>query len=152
MLDNSAIARFPSNGLVALDETLKTQRSKAVALARGRAMGTIFCIENPEAAAKIVYEVYPQSRPTGKDEATAAATDAAVMSSTDYSEDVRTLGIKDWGESNLADYADYLSFMHRWNITKEDVPVEDFVTNELIVDINKFDPAAIIKTAKEYKD
>ena len=40
-------------------------------LARAYAKGTIFTIANPEAAVRIVYEVFPQTKPTGKDEATA---------------------------------------------------------------------------------
>lgn len=151
MLDNSAIARFPSNGLVALDETLKTQRSKAVAFARGFAMGTQFTIDNPQAAIRIVYEVYPQSRPTGKDEATAVATEAAVMRSVDFSQDVRVLGIKRWGESSMADYTDYLNFMLKWNVIKEKIAYEDFVTNDLIDDINKFDPDRVKKASEQDK-
>ena len=151
MLDNSAIARFPSNGLVALDQTLKSQRSKAVALARGFAMGTQFTIDNPQAAVRIVYDVYPQSRPTGKDEATAVATESAVMRSVDFSQDVRPLGIKRWGESSFTDYADYLNFKLKWNIIKEGISSEDFVTNDLIDDINMFDADKVKKAVAEYK-
>ena len=45
---------------MALDETLRTQRKQAVALARGYVEGTIFLIANPEAAIRILWDVYPQ--------------------------------------------------------------------------------------------
>ena len=54
LLDTRAIDRFPSNGFVALEDTLQTQRKEAVALARGYAKGTIFAIANPEAAIRIL--------------------------------------------------------------------------------------------------
>ncbi|MBN8959460.1 MAG: ABC transporter substrate-binding protein, partial [Rhizobiales bacterium] len=62
MLDASAIAKFPSNGFVALEETLKNKRAQAVALTQGYAKGTIFAIHNPEAAMRILWEVYPQTK------------------------------------------------------------------------------------------
>ena len=69
----------PGNGFLALDETLKIQRRQAVALGRGYARGTIFAINNPEAAVRILYEVFPETRPTGKDEATAIRDDVKVL-------------------------------------------------------------------------
>ena len=47
---NKVIKTFPSNGFVALEETLKTKREQSVAVARGYAMGTVFAMANPEAA------------------------------------------------------------------------------------------------------
>jgi hypothetical protein len=39
MLDNSRIAKFPSNGMVALEKTLTEHRAEAVTLARGYEQG-----------------------------------------------------------------------------------------------------------------
>src|SRR5215213_8598128 len=41
MLDTSDIAKFPSNGLIALEERLANNRAEAVALAQGYAKGTV---------------------------------------------------------------------------------------------------------------
>jgi NitT/TauT family transport system substrate-binding protein len=150
-LDNSTIDRFPSNGLAALDETLKTKRAEAVALARGFAMGNLFTMYNPGAATKIVYELYPESRPPGRDDRTAAAIDIAVMKSTDYATDIRTLGLKMWGESVTADYADYLAFLRKFQVIKNDIPVAEFVTNDLVAEANDFDAEAVIGAAKTYQ-
>src|SRR5437868_14109734 len=49
LLDTKAIDRYPSNGFLALEDTLKTKRKELVAVARGYAMGTVFAINNPEA-------------------------------------------------------------------------------------------------------
>src|SRR5262245_59122030 len=66
MLDNQAIARFPANGFIALEETLRTRRSEAVALVQGYAKGTIFALANAEAAVRLLYKIFPQSKPTGR--------------------------------------------------------------------------------------
>ena len=63
MLDNSRIAKFPSNGMVALEKTLTEHRAEAVTLGRGYAMGTIFAMANPEAAVRILWAAYPQTKP-----------------------------------------------------------------------------------------
>ena len=39
----------------------------------------MFAIANPEAAVRMVYEVFPQTKPTGKDEATAIRDDVKVL-------------------------------------------------------------------------
>jgi NitT/TauT family transport system substrate-binding protein len=47
LLDTREIDHYPSNGFLALEETLKSRRKEAIALARGYARGTIFAIHNP---------------------------------------------------------------------------------------------------------
>ncbi len=79
VLPSPQIERFPSNGFVALEETLRSKRKQSVALAQGYAKGTLFAIANPEAAIRILWEVYPQTKPTGKDEATALSDDVKVL-------------------------------------------------------------------------
>ena len=79
MLDTKDIDRYPSNGFMTLEETIKNKRREMVAVAKGYAMGTVFAIANPEAAVRILYEVYPATKPTGKDEATAIRDDVKVL-------------------------------------------------------------------------
>src|SRR5215216_2225519 len=67
LLDTSEIARFPSNGFIALEDTLTNKRAEAIALVQGYAKGSVFAIANPEAAVRITWEVFPQTKATGKD-------------------------------------------------------------------------------------
>src|SRR3954464_9498524 len=78
-LDTSDIAKFPSNGLIALEERLANNRAEAVALAQGYAKGTVFAIANPEAAIRILWEVFPQTKATGKSEADAMRDDVKTL-------------------------------------------------------------------------
>ncbi len=83
MLDTKGIDHYPSNGFLALEETLRTRRKDAIGLTRAYAKGTIFTIANPEAAVRIFYEVFPAQKPIGKDEATALRDDIKILQATD---------------------------------------------------------------------
>jgi len=150
-LDNSAIARFPSNGMIALEETLMTRRSEAVGLARGYAMGTIFTMANPVAAIRMAYEVYPQLKPTGKDEATAIADDVRTLEARTKNWKLEAGGVTRWGESAEKNYDDYIDFLVKWGVVPQKVPAKELVTNALLDEIDRFDQAAIEKQAREWK-
>jgi NitT/TauT family transport system substrate-binding protein len=79
LLDTGPFSRFPSNGFLALEETIKKDRTQAIALGRGYAMGTVFAMANPEAAVKILYEVYPQVKPSGKSDEQALKDDVRTL-------------------------------------------------------------------------
>ncbi len=151
LLDTRATDRFPGNGLLALEETLRARKPVAVGLARGYAKGTIFAIANPEAAVRILYEVYPQTKPTGKDEATAVRDDTRVIEARIQNWKLEKGGVKKWGESSEVNYAAYVDFMARTGIIKEKVNAKDLISNELVEEINTFDANAIAAEAKAYK-
>jgi NitT/TauT family transport system substrate-binding protein len=149
LLDTSAIARFPSNGLIALDETLATRRTEAVMLAQGYAKGTIFAITNPQAAVHALWEVFPQTRAIGKDETTALRDDVKVLEARAGNWQLAAGGVTKWGENSEANYAAYMEFLLKWGVLKQKIEVRDIVTNDLIDDINKFDLDEIVKLARQ---
>jgi len=151
VLDTRDIDRYPSNGFLALEETIKSRRKEMVALARGYAMGTVFAIANPEAAVRILYDVYPATRPTGKDEATAVRDDVRVLQARIANWKLEKAGVKKWGENSEANYAAYADFMLKWGVIKDKIDWRDLITNELIDDVNRFDAAKIAAEAKGYK-
>ncbi len=149
--DNQSISKFPSNGLVAFEETLSSKRAEAVALAQGYAKGTVFAIANPEAAIKILWDVFPQTKATGKDEATALKDDLATLKARIVNWKYEAGGVSKWGENSIKNYDDYIDFLIKNGVVKEKVPATDLVTNDLIEDINKFDQTEIQALAKAYK-
>ncbi|HLI11741.1 MAG TPA: ABC transporter substrate-binding protein [Alphaproteobacteria bacterium] len=151
MLDTGPIAKYPSNGFLALEETLQKHRKWTVALAKGYAMGTVFAMANPEAAVRIMYEMYPQTRPTGKSEAEAVRDDVKALEAREHAWRLESGGVKRWGESSPANYAAYIDFLLKWKVIKQKVAADDLITNDLIADINTFDPAKIAAEAKAYK-
>jgi NitT/TauT family transport system substrate-binding protein len=151
LLDTTAIDRYPSNGFLALEETLRTRGKDAVGLARAYAKGTIFTLTNPEAAVRIFYEVFPEAKPIGKDEATAVQDDMKVLQVRIPKWKLERGGVKRWGESSEANYAAYVDFLFKWGVIKQMVDVKDLITNELIDEINKFDGTKIAAEAKAYQ-
>jgi NitT/TauT family transport system substrate-binding protein len=151
LLDTGAIAHFPSNGFVALEDTLQNKRAESVALAQGYAKGTVFAMANPEAAVRILWEVYPQTKATGKDEATALRDDVKTLEARARNWPPSAGGATKWGENSIANYNAYVDFLVKNHVLKEKIDAKDLVTNDLIDDINKFDQAAIVSMAKAYK-
>jgi NitT/TauT family transport system substrate-binding protein len=151
LLDSGPVARFPSNGFFALEETVRKDRAHAVALTKGYAMGTVFAIANPEAAVKILYEVYPQTKPTGKSDEQAVRDDVKTLLARVAHWKLEAGGVKRWGESSIKDFDAYEDFLVRWKVIKEKVPATDLVTNDLIDEINRFDAARIAADARAAK-
>ncbi len=150
-LDHPEIRKFPSNGFAALEDYLKTNRADAVALARGYAMGTVFAIANPEAAIRILWEVYPQTRALGKDEATALKDDLVTLDARAKHWRYEPVDGKRWGDNVEANYRAYLEWLIAQGIVKTRVDVKDLITDELLDDVNKFDAEAIRKDARAFK-
>jgi NitT/TauT family transport system substrate-binding protein len=151
LLDTGPLSRFPSNGFLTLEETLRKDRAQAVALGKGYAMGTVFAMANPQAAVKILYEVYPQTKPSGKSEEIAIQDDVKTLLARAEHWRLEAGGVKRWGESSIKDFDAYLDFLLKWNVIKDKVPAAELVTNELIDDVNRFDVARIEAEAKSYK-
>jgi NitT/TauT family transport system substrate-binding protein len=150
-LDHPEIRKFPSNGFVALEDYLKTNRADAVALARGYAMGTVFAIANPEAAIRILWEVYPQTRALGKDEAAALKDDLLTLDARARNWRYEPVGGKRWGDNVEANYRAYLEWLIAQGVVKTRIDVKDLITDELLDDVNKFDAEAIRRDARAFK-
>jgi NitT/TauT family transport system substrate-binding protein len=151
LLDGGPVARFPSNGFFALEETLQKNRAQAVALGKGYAMGTVFAIANPEAAVRILYEVYPQTKPSGKTDEQALREDVKTLLARAEHWKLEAGGVKRWGESSVKDFDAYEDFLVRWKVVKEKVPATDLVTNDLIDEINRFDASRVAAEARAAK-
>jgi len=151
LLDNRETEHFPSNALAALDETLLKNRKQAIALAQGFAKGTLFTIANPEAAIRILWEVYPYTKPTSKDEAAALRDELNIVLGRIPKWKPESAGVSRWGESSEKNFAAYIAFLEKWGVIKQRVPVGDLITNDLIAEINDFDAVKIVAEAKAYK-
>jgi NitT/TauT family transport system substrate-binding protein len=150
-LETPEIRKFPSNGLIALEETLKSKRKQAVAIAKGYAMGTVFALANPEAAVRILWEVWPQTKATGKDEATALKDDVITLKARAVNWQLEPVGAKRWGDNVQENYQKYMDWLLAQGVIKQKTNATDITTNELLDDINAFDAAAITAQAKAYK-
>jgi NitT/TauT family transport system substrate-binding protein len=95
--------------------------------------------------------VFPQTKPTGKDEATAVRDDVKVLEARMPHFLLEPAGVTKWGESSDVNYRDYVDFLHKWGVIKQKVDTSELITNELIEDMNKLDMAKVAAEAKAYR-
>ena len=95
--------------------------------------------------------MFPQTKPTGKDEATAVRDDVKVLEARMPHWLLEPAGVTKWGESSDVNYRDYVDFLHKWGVIKQKVDTPELITNELIDDVNKLDVAKVAAEAKAYR-
>jgi NitT/TauT family transport system substrate-binding protein len=149
-LENPEIQRFPSNGLVALEATLKDNRAEAIALAQGYAKGSLFAMTNPEAAIRILWEVWPFTKATGKDEATAMKDDIKTLEARAKNWKHENVGLTKWGENSEVNYQAYVDWLLQNGLLKEKADAKELLDNSMIDEINAFDAKALVTEAKAY--
>ena len=134
--------------LQARPETLTAQRARAVGLARAVAKGQIFMRENPEAAAYVFLQMFPEAAPKAmplKQQLKAVMAPmvkrAQLFASYDKS-------ITKWGYIKPEEWNEEVKFLGLADKVKD---TSQFFTNALIDDINAFDADKIRKQAREFK-
>jgi NitT/TauT family transport system substrate-binding protein len=127
---------------------LKDRREHAVGFARGVSKGTVFALENPDAAAKLFLKMFPESGSPGKSEAenvqaikVSVARRMPLWKAPDPT-------ITKWGFIREQEWKDEVAFA---GLTDKITDVKPFFTNELIDDINKFDAEAVKRQARDFK-
>ena len=95
--------------------------------------------------------MWPQTKSTSKDEPTALAHDISTLNARAVSWKLESVGAKKWGENLVENYQAYLDWLLANGTIKEKASATEIVDNALIDEINKFDQAAVIKAAKEWK-
>ena len=134
--------------LQARAETLTGQRARAVGLGRAVAKAEIFMRENPEAAAYVFLQMFPEVAPkaaTLKEQIKAVMAPmvkrAALFASYDKS-------ITKWGYIKPEEWIEEVRFLGLADQVKD---TSQFFTNALIDDINNFDADKVKKQAREFK-
>ena len=102
---------------------------------------------------RILWEIFPQTKPTGIDEVTAPAKEVKLLQARaqSWSLDADKMGVKRWGESVGVNYQAYYDWLLQQNVIKQKLDAKEAFTNELIDDINKFDTAEVTAMAQAYK-
>lgn len=136
----------------ATEEWLRDNPKVAVGLGRSWARGTLFAMTNPEATVRHHWALYPQSKPTGVDEATAMQRALNELKDTLSFMRVDTATVKKWGMTTDKEIKDYAEVLQRAKLI-EDGPVklDDYFTAEFIDAINAFDEHKVTDQARHYK-
>jgi NitT/TauT family transport system substrate-binding protein len=138
---------FPDFTFSTLQKTIDTDPAMVEAIARGAAKATIFAWANPDCARRLHWARWPNTKPSGVDDATAARYDmnnqkAQLDSMTDA---FKMNGGKLVGLATADAYTRIQNFMLEAKLIDKTLPASAFIINTpgFFDKINKFDAAAV---------
>ncbi|HXJ84800.1 MAG TPA: ABC transporter substrate-binding protein [Candidatus Methylomirabilis sp.] len=137
--------------VIARDDYLAEHPDVAIAFARGLAKATLFGLTNPEAAVRMHWKMYPQTRPQGLDDARAMPEAIHVFNARFETQRVDNREDKRFGASSAAQWNRLKAIYKEQGLIQGTADVNEVFTNALIDDVNRFDQAAVIRQAKEYR-
>lgn len=128
---------------------LADNRATVVGFLRGLAKGSLFFYTNPEAALKIHWVLYPESKPKGMSDEKATALMIKVLKARAPKLKLYDEKIKKFGAHHDGEWAEYVKFV---GLDKKltDAQVKSLYTNELIDEVNNFDRGEVINRAKNF--
>lgn len=149
---NSAFTKFFSNGIVAREEFLQANPDALAALGRAVAKATVFAMENPEAAVRIHWKVYPDAKPKGLGE-DKALKDAVFLLKEglkifDFKEGDR---LRRWGAWDAEEWQRFADAMVELGVVKAKVPPTEVYMNAFVERFNAFDAAKVRAQARAYR-
>ena len=150
-LDLPMVQEMIGQTLATSDGYLAENSEALAGFARGIAKAILFGVTNPEAAVRIHWKAYPQTRPQTGDEAKLLKEAIHVFNSRFELQRVDNRPDKRYGIAMLAQWQTLLNIYKDQKIVQGTVPPADLYTDRLIERINTFDQQAVIRQAREYK-
>ncbi len=128
------------------------ESSDAIAgFGRAMAKGTLFTATNPEAALRIMYESYPETRLAGVSEDEQLATDlVALERRIVLLEAGDPQGNSSWGNYDPAAVEAWADFAYDAGIIDTEIEAQEHVSNDLVEQYNDFDAESVIAEATEW--
>ncbi len=142
---------FIAGSLTTTDESLAKRQKMLIGLARGIAKAALFEQTNPDAAIRIHWKVYPQTAPRGGVTDAAVAAEAKVVAARRPKHGINMMGTNKYGDIPKANMEDFQNYLVATGELPKKLPVDDYYTNALIPEINKFDHQKVIEQAKNFK-
>jgi NitT/TauT family transport system substrate-binding protein len=150
-LDTPIVFEMVGQTLAARDDAVAETPDILVAFARGVAKATLFGLTNPEAAVRIHWKLYPQTKPQGVDEAKALKEAIHVFNSRFALQRVDNRDDKRFGAATTAQWDKLEKIFKEQKVVQGGVPPAELYTRALVDKINAFDHDAVIRQAREYK-
>ena len=152
LLDTRAIDRFPSNGFLALEETLRSRRKEAVALARSYAKGTVLRSPTPRPPSGSSGRSSRRRSPPGRTRRRRSATTPRCSQARAQNWRLEKGGRQAVGRELRAE----LRRLRRLHAEDRHHQAgggrcRSWITNELIDEINRFDPEKIATEARAFR-
>lgn len=134
-------------GILVRRDYLARNRARVIGFCRAIAKATVFGMANPEAAVKINWEVFPESKPKGVDEAKALRDAIFVFKRRAAKWDPNLGQDKRLGATTPEEWRAYLTFLN----LEGKVDISKIYALDLIDQANRFDKARIEERARAYR-
>lgn len=138
------------NVIIAREDTIEKQPDLVVKVLRGIAKATQFGLANPEAAVRLHWKLYPQTKPQNADETAAMRESLGIFESR-----FKELELSDttkYGENLPAQWTRVTKIAEEEKIVPPDFDPSGLWTNQFVDAVNAFDRAAVIAQAKAWKE
>ncbi len=143
------VKEIMGSGIAVRRDYFKEHRDVAIGVCRAINKGIVFTLENPEAAARVHFKLYPESKPKGKtdEEALREAVHLIKARSNKFAKE--PVKFPKYGYNYPKGWEAYVKVL---GLDPQKVgDVRRFYTNDLLDAINDFDEAAIRKQADNYR-
>jgi NitT/TauT family transport system substrate-binding protein len=134
-------------GVLVRRDYLAKNRVQVLRFCRAIARATIFGLTNPEAAVKVNWEVFPESKPKGVEEAKALRDAIFVFKRRAAKWDPNLGGDKRWGGMTAEEWKAYLTFLN----LEGKVDLSKIYTTDLLDEVNRFDKGKVQEQARAYR-
>jgi NitT/TauT family transport system substrate-binding protein len=150
-LDQPFAQQVIGQTMAARDDFIAENAAVLVGFARGVAKATLFGLTNPEAAVRIHWKTYPQTRPTTGEEARNLKDAIHVFEARFALQRVDGREDKRFGAATAAQWQKLQGIFKEQKLIAGAVPAADLYTATLVDQINAFDREAVIRQAREYR-
>lgn len=140
-----------SLAIVANRDFVESNPELTAKFARGIAKAALFTITNPEAAVRIHWERYPDSKPTDVPEDQALREAVHVLEARLQKYKIAEREDPRFGAFRESEWEATQNFLFDNDVVSEKLDVSEYYTNEFIDTINDFDQEAIIEQARNYQ-
>jgi NitT/TauT family transport system substrate-binding protein len=148
--DPRAKYTFASN-LTVNDDDFARIEGILIGVARGIAKAQVFSEQNPEAAVRIHWKVFPQSAPREGVSDAAVKQEAQILKVRVQMQSQNAVGTNRYGDIPLDQIKQVEDYLVATKQLEKTLDPNEYYSNALIDKANAFDHAAVVKLAKEYK-
>ena len=148
--DPRAKYTFASN-LTVNDDDFARIEGILIGVARGIAKAQVFSEQNPEAAVRIHWKVFPQSAPREGVSDAAVKQEAQILKVRVQMQSQNAVGTNRYGDIPLDQIKQVEDYLVATKQLEKTLDPNEYYNNGLIDKVNAFDHAAVVKLAKEYK-
>lgn len=141
---------YTTGGLFVRRDYLSAHRAELCTFGRGIAMGIEFLLANPEAAVRLHWKYYPETKPKGVDEATALKQTSHILQARMTKYDPRRQKIDKYAAYRQEEWMGMVKSLGLEAKVPE-AKVRTLYTNDLVGCINDFDRAKVQAQAHDFK-